>query len=100
PAPDAAAPAPDAAAPAPDAAATAPAATEPAAAQPPQASSLGESVDNYWHYTLIARYDLAKAEGERILNSGSKPEEILAAFEAVAARRGRTRAGAAPTESL
>jgi hypothetical protein len=79
---DAAAPA-DGAAAAPDAAATAPATT----AAAPAESSLAETVDNYWHYASIARYDLAAAAGQRILNSGAKPAEIRDAFEQVAQRR-------------
>jgi hypothetical protein len=87
--------------PAPDAAATEPApgadaaATQPGAAETqPAESSLAETVDNFWHYAQIARYDLASAAGNRILNSGAQPAEILAAFEQVAQRRSATRRAA------
>lgn len=44
-------------------------------------------VDNFWHYGKIGRYELAVAEGEKILASGSKEIEILVAFETVASMR-------------
>jgi len=70
---------------------------KPAPVEPSQPAERGlvDTVDNFWHYTMIARYDLATAAGNRILNAGAKPEEVLKAFEEVAARRGRTRGGAA-----
>jgi hypothetical protein len=76
------APAPDAAAPAPDAAA--PAAPDAAAAQP---FDLRSTVENFWHFGKIARYDLAVAAGQQILGAGADPAEVLKAFEEVAASR-------------
>lgn len=97
PATDADAPAADADAPATDAPAT-DAAPEP---EPePKESSLVETVDNFWHWSAIARYDMAAAAGNRIVNSGATPEEVLAAFEQVATRRSRARAAGRASEGL
>lgn len=71
PKPDAAKPG-DAAAPA-----TAPAAPE------KKDDPLTKTVDDFWHYGKIARYDMAAEAGKRILASGAPPEEILADFQAV-----------------
>jgi hypothetical protein len=50
-------------------------------------SSLNDSVENYWHYGKVARYDLATTEGQKILNSGSDPLAVLTAFESISAER-------------
>jgi hypothetical protein len=52
------------------------------------ANPLKDSVENYWHYGKVARYDLAKTEGQKILDSGADPLSVLGDFEAVAADRG------------
>jgi hypothetical protein len=84
-APATATPAP-APAPAPEAAgapATAPAAAPESTAAPAAnaPTSLKQSVRDFWHYGKVARYDLASAEGQKILSSGAQPVEILQAFE-------------------
>ncbi|HRK30198.1 MAG TPA: hypothetical protein PLD59_03890 [Tepidisphaeraceae bacterium] len=53
----------------------------------PVSKDLRASVDNFWHYGKIARYELATAEGQKILDSGADSTSILAAFEDVAATR-------------
>jgi hypothetical protein len=45
------------------------------------------AAENFWHYAKIAKYDLAVAEGQKILDSNAPPAEILSAFEAAAADR-------------
>src|ERR1700712_5602500 len=80
------APAPAATAPAADTGATpapAPVAAAPAV-QLPEDESLKSSIENFWHYGKIARYDVAAAEGQRIVSQNTEPRELLAAFEAVA----------------
>jgi hypothetical protein len=65
-----------------------PAGGQPAAAAAPSvAPEVRNAVDNYWHYGKIARYDLAAAEGQKVLASGADPAAILLAFEQVAAER-------------
>jgi hypothetical protein len=66
---------------APDTAAATP---EPTAAQP---FDLGAAVENFWHYGKIARYDLAVANGQQILDSSADPADILGAFETTAQQR-------------
>ena len=79
-------------APVPDAAtppATAPAATpgaeapatQPAAAAPAD-QTVQENAHNFFHYTLIARYDMADAQLQQLL--GRDPKEVLPALEAEA----------------
>ncbi len=48
-------------------------------------ADLAKSVEDFWHYASIARFDLAKAEGDKI--AGGDPAELLAAFEAVLEHR-------------
>ena len=55
----------------------------PTAAAPEKADPLSKTVDDFWHYGKIARYDLAAEAGKRILASGASPEEILADFKTV-----------------
>src|SRR5688572_33310268 len=52
-----------------------------------QPNPLQASVDNFWHYAKIAKYDLAAAEGQKVASAGAQPAEVLAAFEKVAAER-------------
>ena len=44
-------------------------------------------VDNFWHFGKVARYDLAVAEGNKILGAGAQPQDVLAAFELAATDR-------------
>lgn len=46
-------------------------------------AELRTDVDNYWHYGKIARYDLAAAEGQKIVARKDQPQAVLLAFEAV-----------------
>ncbi|HMB94711.1 MAG TPA: hypothetical protein VKK61_01595, partial [Tepidisphaeraceae bacterium] len=48
---------------------------------------LKDSVENYWHFGKVARYDLASAEGQKILAAGADPLTVLSTFESVAADR-------------
>ena len=43
-----------------------------AAAAPSITPEVRNAVENYWHYGKIARYDLAAAEGQKILASGAR----------------------------
>ncbi len=82
------APATPPAAPGGDAATTAPAAGAAAAPSPvnlPANEPLKDSVDSYWHYAKVARYDVAAAEGQRVLGQNPDPDLLLSIFEAVAA---------------
>lgn len=54
---------------------------------PMVSKELRSLVDNFWHYGKIARYELATAEGQKIIDSAAEPTAILAAFEDVAATR-------------
>ncbi len=77
-------PAPAPATPAPDQATTpAPAAPAPAVSVP-ENEPLKDSIENFWHYGKIARYDIASAEGQHILSLNSDPQQLLSAFEATA----------------
>src|SRR5437867_3917280 len=64
-----------AAAPAPETPAAAPATSAP--------SDLATSVDDFWHYAKVARYDLAAAAAQKILANRDNPVAVLEAFEAV-----------------
>jgi hypothetical protein len=57
----------------------------PEAAPGDASKELTNAVENYWHYGKIARYDLAAAEGQKILESKDNPVAILETFEKVAA---------------
>lgn len=47
--------------------------------------TLGDLVDDFWHYGKIARYDLAADAGEKIVSAdSSNPRAVLEAFEATA----------------
>ncbi len=91
-APDDAAPA-DTTAPAdgaPGDATTAPAAP-PAEDVTPADAPLVDVVEALLHYGTLARYDVAAIQGQKILDAGAKPQEVLAAFETVMNRRMRDR---------
>jgi hypothetical protein len=60
-------------------------AAQPAAAAPAVNPELKNAVENFWHFGKIARYDLASAEGQKIVAAGADPEAVLSAFEQVAA---------------
>jgi hypothetical protein len=70
----------DATAPAADAAPTTPIESGPVDA--------ATTVDNYWHYGKIARYDLQNAEGKKLLDAKIDPATLLQLFENTAAQRG------------
>jgi hypothetical protein len=57
------------------------------ATQPAMNADLRNSVDTFWHYGKVGRYDLATAEGQKLLSSGAQPQEILEAFESVTSER-------------
>jgi hypothetical protein len=89
--PDAAkpdAPKPDAAAPAP-APAPAPTAKTPAAEEAPINADLKRAADDFFHYASIGRYDLAKAEGEKVIGMNADPMEVYRAFQATVEDRNR-----------
>ncbi|HYO10628.1 MAG TPA: hypothetical protein VER17_16800, partial [Tepidisphaeraceae bacterium] len=61
------------------------------AGQPAQAQidpELAQAVENFWHYGKTFRYDLALAEGQRVLSKRDNPPSVLAAFERTAQQRG------------
>ncbi len=45
---------------------------------------LRASVNDYWHFAKIGRYDAALAKGQAVLDAGEDPLTVLAAFEAIA----------------
>jgi hypothetical protein len=49
--------------------------------------ALHSAVENYWHYGKIARYDLAVAEGNKLLSMNADPVKVLQDFEDIAAAR-------------
>jgi hypothetical protein len=57
---------------------------QPAARQPAQPQvdeQLLRTVEDFWHYAKIARYDLAVAQGQRVLEFSDRPQDVLRAFE-------------------
>jgi hypothetical protein len=77
-----------------------PAAPQPADAQPAAATAapaeggvspeLRRAAEDFWHYGRIARYDLANANGQKVLELGAgNPTAVLQAFEAVTSQTGR-----------
>lgn len=58
---------------------------------PAEAKKLDEpllkSVDDFWHYGKIGRYDLASDAGKKILGGGASPDDVLSAFEQVTSDR-------------
>ena len=72
----------------------APATASPSANVPPSAMpapetidpALRTSVDNFWHYGKIARYDVAANEVQHLLSLNTDPQVLLSAFESVAAQ--------------
>jgi hypothetical protein len=71
-------------APAPAANPDAPPPLTPAAATVSPAAAAAE---NFWHYAKIAKYDLAAAEGQKLLEANTPAPELLQAFQAVARDR-------------
>jgi hypothetical protein len=49
--------------------------------------SLKDTVDDYWHYGIVGRYDLATNAGKAVLARTEDPLDILHAFEAEASDR-------------
>jgi len=81
-------------APKPDAAQPAPApAPNAAAAQPGDAAAVNADLkrisDDFFHYASIGRYDLDKAEGEKIIAANADPMEVYQAFQASVEDRNR-----------
>jgi hypothetical protein len=72
--------------PAPGAAAAASAAPAPPTATVPEAPVKSE-VEDFWHYAKIARYDLAAAEANRILEHANEPAAVRDAFVGVSTER-------------
>jgi hypothetical protein len=60
-------------------------AQEPASEQPSPA--LVQSVDDFWHYALVARYDLANQAAAQVLKDSNQPLKVLLAFEKVSSDR-------------
>lgn len=61
----------------------------PAVAQTAAAADpLQKSVEDFWHFGKVARYDVAAAKAQEILAAGSEPLKITEAFEKIAADRG------------
>jgi len=93
PKPDAAkpdAPKPDAAAPQPaPAPAPAPGTAAAAPEESPINADLKRASDDFFHYASIGRYDLAKAEGEKIIGMNADPMEVYRAFQATVEDRNR-----------
>ncbi len=52
---------------------------------------LQQDVEDYWHYGKIARYDLAAAKAQSILNATADPRAVLQAFEDVVRTRSADR---------
>ncbi|HEY0008434.1 MAG TPA: HEAT repeat domain-containing protein, partial [Tepidisphaeraceae bacterium] len=52
------------------------------------ADPLTKSVEDFWHFGKIARYDAAASKAGEVSQSGAEPIKILEAFEKVAAARG------------
>lgn len=48
---------------------------------------LRKAADDFWHYSSVARYELAAAEVKKIVDAGADPLSVLKAFNAVAAER-------------
>ena len=45
--------------------------------------ALRRDVDDFWHYSKIARYDLAVAAANKVMERKDRAEEVLRAFESV-----------------
>ena len=52
---------------------------------------LQQNVEDYWHYGKIARYDLAAAKAQAVLDSKADPRLVLKAFEDVVRSRSADR---------
>ncbi|HLL88000.1 MAG TPA: hypothetical protein VK324_01735 [Tepidisphaeraceae bacterium] len=62
-------------------------AAAPAAPERKYDRDLRDSVDEFWHYGKIARYDLANAAGQKVIAASPDPVAALQAFEDVAKER-------------
>ena len=58
-------------------------------AEPLTTPELIRAAEDFWHYASIARYELAKAEADKLAVNASDPMLILNAFEGVVASRNR-----------
>lgn len=56
-------------------------------AEPAIPRELLTSVENYWHYGKIGRYELQAAAAQNLLAAGADPQVVLRAFEQVVAER-------------
>jgi hypothetical protein len=52
--------------------------------QLPENEPIKDSIESFWHYGKIGRYDIAAAEGQRILAANTDPQLLLTMFEGVA----------------
>lgn len=57
------------------------------AAAPAVDKALLDQVDDFWHYGLIARYDLAADSSQKILDANAQPADLATAFQTVAGRK-------------
>jgi hypothetical protein len=58
-----------------------------AAAQPADPAKLADYIENYWHFSKVARYDLANMYGQQVLAVGTAdPQKTLQLFEETARR--------------
>jgi hypothetical protein len=55
--------------------------------QQPVDDALRRDVEDFWHYAKIARYDLANAQAQKILQRKDNPAGVLQAFEQVSRDR-------------
>ncbi|HEY1685192.1 MAG TPA: HEAT repeat domain-containing protein [Tepidisphaeraceae bacterium] len=62
-------------------------AASPAPAAVQSNSPLEQSADDFWHYSKVARYDLANQAANQVLKSANKPAAVLAAFEKISTDR-------------
>jgi hypothetical protein len=62
----------------------------PAGAEAPAVNAdLKRAADDFFHYASIGRYDLAKAEGEKVIGMNADPMEVYRAFQASVEDRNR-----------
>ncbi|HWB53355.1 MAG TPA: HEAT repeat domain-containing protein, partial [Tepidisphaeraceae bacterium] len=60
-------------------------AAKPASKEP--SAALVQSADDFWHYALVARYDLANQAAVQVLKESNQPLKVLLAFEKVSTDR-------------
>ena len=64
-------------------------ALSPAAVSANPSRELVQAAEDFWHFASIAKYDLARAAGEKVLSMNAPAPDVLAAFERVIADRNR-----------